>query len=57
MMKSMYDIQVRMAKSFKMSALMDDPSVRPCLVGLAGPEFSAVLVSNFEVDDIENLSL
>ncbi len=55
MVQNMYDTHMRMAKSFKVSALIDDPCVRPFLVRLAGPELSAVLVSDFGVDDLEEL--
>ncbi|MEL0621775.1 hypothetical protein V6238_01600 [Marinomonas arenicola] len=55
MVQNMYDTHMRMAKSFKVSALIDDPCVRPFLVRLAGPELSAVLVSDFGVDDLEGL--
>lgn len=55
MIQNMYDTHMRMAKSFKVSALINDPCVRPFLVRLAGPELSAVLVSDFGVDDLEGL--
>lgn len=55
MVQNMYDTHMRMAKSFKVSALMDDPCVRPFLVRLAGPELSAVLVNDFGADDLEGL--
>lgn len=54
--QNMYDQHMRMAKSFKLSALIDDPCVRPFIVSLAGPELSAVLVSDFGVDDLENVT-
>ncbi len=39
------------AKAFGFSALMDDECVRPFLVGLANPEITQVLLSDFEVGD------
>lgn len=52
MAQNLYDQHMQMAQSFKLSALIDDPCVRPFLVSLAGPALSQVLVSDFGVDDI-----
>lgn len=53
----MYATFTSMAKSFSVSALMDDPCVRPFLVQLAGPELSQVLVDDFGIEDTENLKI
>ena len=49
----MYDTHMYKRKSFKVSALMDDLSVRPFLVRLAGSELGDVLVNDFGVNDLE----
>jgi len=43
---------MQMAKAMGFSALMDDPCVRPFLVGLANPEITQVLLDDFEVGDL-----
>ena len=52
MLDKMYKQHMQIAKSFGFSALMDDPCVRPFLVGLANPEITQVLTDDFEVRDL-----
>jgi len=52
MLDKMYKQHMQMAKSMGFSALLDDPCVRPLLVGLANPEITQVLLSDFEVGDL-----
>lgn len=55
MVSNMYSTFTSLAKSNAVSALMDDPCVRPFLVQLAGPELSQVLVDDFGLGDIPDL--
>jgi len=48
MLENMYKTHMQAAKAFGFSALLDDPCVRPFLVGLANPKITQVLLSDFE---------
>ena len=52
MLDKMYKQHMQMAKSMGFSALLDDPCVRPFLVGLANPEITRVLTDDFEVEGL-----
>ncbi len=52
MLEDMYKTHMQMAKAMGFSALMDDPCVRPFLVGLANPEISQVITTDFKVGDL-----
>jgi len=52
MLENMYKTHMQAAKAFGFSALLDDPCVRPFLVGLANPEITQVLLDDFEVGDL-----
>ncbi|KZM42646.1 hypothetical protein OA92_12190 [Marinomonas sp. SBI22] len=44
MLDNMYKQHMQMTKSMGFSALLDDPCVRPFLVGLANPEITQMLL-------------